>query len=186
VKKFLLIQFILVLFLVCTDEEGPTLIDAVDLVPTDNEISGWVRDGDMEIAQNETELFAIINGEGADYVDHDFVKFVRQFFQGNISANPVNLELRIADMGDTSNAKGVYDAVEYYFNNPISWTAGTEARYELIPGFPIASWRLDFWEDRFFMRIEIYDGTDPALNIAQLFAMNISQAIQATNINPEN
>jgi hypothetical protein len=39
---------------------------------------------------------------------------------------------------------------------------------------------LEFWNDRFYIYIEINDGTQAGLDIAKLFALNIDNAIEDT------
>jgi hypothetical protein len=179
-KKFLLIPILLFLFLTCTDEEGPQITDVVDLVPVDNEISGWVRDGDMDVAENETQLYDLINGEGVVYVDNGFVKSAFQDYQGEVTGNLRSIRLRIFDMGDTTNARAVYHDSRIETGTETPWTetghAGTEARIDETLLF---DYRIDFWEDRFYVEIVIYDEKTPqGLNIAKLFALNVSQAIR--------
>ena len=186
-RKFLLIPILLVLFLACTDEEGPQIIDVVDLVPLTNEISGWTRDGEMDVAENETQLYALINGEGVVYVDNGFVKSAFQDYQGDVAGNLRNLRLRIFDMGDTTNARAVYHDSRIETGAETPWTeaghAGSEARIDETLLF---DYRIDFWENRFYVEVVIYDEKTPqGLNIAKLFALNISEAIRAIHINPE-
>jgi len=52
--------------------------------------------------------------------------------------------------------------------------AGSEARYKM-EGF---SYTLEFWSDRFYVYINIADNTQTGLDIAKLFALNISEAIE--------
>ena len=165
---------LLVCLVTCTETEQK---DAVDLVPADNEISGWTRSGSMDIAENETQLLALINGEGQVFIDNGFVKFVRQRYQGTVSGNQRELELRIVDMNDAENAETVYD--ETGFGSETPWTedghAGTEARIE--EGF-ISDYMIDFWGDRFYIRITLFnEKTEAGLNSAKLFAINVSEAI---------
>ena len=165
---------LLVCLVMCTETEQK---DAVDLVPGDNEISGWTRTGSVDIAENETQLLALINGEGQVFIDNGFVKFVRQRYQGTVSGNQRELELRIIDMNDAENAETVYD--ETGFGSETPWTedghAGTEARIE--EGL-ISDYMIDFWEDRFYARITLFnEKTVAGLNIAKLFAINVSEAI---------
>jgi len=126
VKNYVILG-LLVCLVMCTETEQK---DAVDLVPGDNEISGWTRTGSVDIAENETQLLALINGEGQVFIDNGFVKFVRQRYQGTVSGNQRELELRIIDMNDAENAETVYD--ETGFGSETPWTedghAGTEAR----------------------------------------------------------
>lgn len=180
--KKILIFALMFLFFACPKEETEIEPkDIIDLVPRDNEISGWTRSSAMAIAENETQLYDIINGEGDVYVNNGFVKFVRQYFQGDISGSPVDLQLRIADMADTINAKSIYD--ETATGSEIPWTdnnAGTEARYKLVAGQITSYYLLDFWEEEFYAWISINDETQAGLDIAKLFALNISDAISDT------
>jgi hypothetical protein len=179
-KKSLLIPFLLILFIACTEEEGTQTVEVVDLIPQDNEISGWVRDGDMDVAENETQLYALINGEGVVYVDNGFVKSAFQDYQGEVTGNLRSIRLRIFDMGNTTNASAVYHDSRIENGNETPWNeaghAGTEARYDENLLF---DYRLDFWENRFYVEIVIYgEKTPQGLNITKLFALNVSEAIR--------
>jgi len=177
VKKIILLDLLLIILLACANEEGQT--DVLDLIPADNEISGWVRDGDMDVAENETQLYALIDGEGQVYIDHGFVKSAFQEYQGEVTGNPRSIRLRIFDLGNATNASAVYHDSRIENGNETPWTetghAGTEARYDETLLF---DYRLDFWEDRFYVEIVIFEEKTPqGLNIAKLFALNISEAI---------
>ncbi len=172
---------LLFLFFACPQEEDQIQSkDAVDLVPLDNEIVGWTRDGQMDIAENETQLYGLINGEGQVFIDNGFVKFVRQRFRGDILGTTRQLELRIVDMGDTANAKDVYDEIGTGSETP--WTdsdhAGVEARIDETLLF---DYKIDFWDNHFYVSVTIYEEKSQAgLNIAKLFANNVSEAISTT------
>lgn len=180
--KKLLIFGLALLFCFCAQEDRTETKDVVDLVPTDNEISGWTRSSAMTVAEGETQLLALINGAGQVYIDNGFVKCAFQNYVGTVSGNPiVDLKLQIFDQGDTTNAKNVYDEVAQGTETP--WTeqdhAGTQARYELRTGV-VSYYVLEFWNDRFYIYIEINDGTQAGLDIAKLFALNIDNAIEDT------
>jgi len=172
-----LIPVLLMVLVSCTETDQIVAKDAVDLVPADNEISGWTRSGAMDIAENETQLLDLINGEGQVFVDNDFVKFVQQRYQGELSGNQRELRLWIVDMGDTTTAKDVYD--ETGFGGETPWTeeghAGTEARIDEGSG---ASYRIDFWEDTFYIMLTLDEKTQAGLSVAKLFAINVSEAIR--------
>lgn len=183
--KILLILSLPLLFCLCTEAEETEIEpkDVVELIPVDNEISGWNQSGPLQVAENETQLETYIDGEAQIYVDNGFVKFARQYYQGDISGSTKQLELRIFDMGDTVNAKAVYDDVGTGYETP--WTepghAGTEARIDETLLF---DYKIDFWSDKFYVWITLYEEKTPAgLNIAQLFALNISTAISDTTQN---
>jgi hypothetical protein len=165
--------------LACTESEGPTVSDVVDLVPIDNEISGWVRTGDMDVAENETQLYAFIDGEGVVYVDNGFVKSAFQEYQGEVTGNLRSIRLRIFDLGDTTNARAVYHDSRIETGTETPWTeaghAGIEARIDETLLF---DYRIDFWSSRFYAEIIIHEEKTPqGLNIAKLFALNVSEAM---------
>ncbi len=174
-KRLLAIGLIFLLLFCSKTETTPEPKDAVDLLPIDNEISGWNRSSATKIAENETQLFDLIDGEGQVYIDNGFVKCAFQNYVGELSGTTVDLELRIFDMGDTANAKKVYDVVAVGTETP--WTddfPGVEARIE--EGL-FTAYKIDFWQDKFYVWITIQDKTEPGLSIAKVFAFNISDGI---------
>lgn len=180
--KKILTLVLFFLLIACTTEED-TILDVVDLVPLDGEISGWTRSSPMTVCDNETQLYNIINGEGQVYIDNGFVRSAFQDFLGDVGSAPqVDLTVWIFDQGDTANAKAVYDEVAV--GTEIDWLddghAGVEARYVLESGVITPFYMLDFWDDRFYVWLYINDGTDAGLDVIKLFALNISQTIQGT------
>lgn len=167
----------LALLAVACEPAGPTKKEVVDLVPTDNEISGWNRAGAMSTAENADQLYALIDGEGVPYVDNGFVKCAFQTFSGTVGGNAVDLELRVFDMGDSANARAVYAAVATGTEMP--WTdnpAGDEARVDESLLF---AYRVDCRDREFYVSVSILDKTPAALDIAKLFCLNVAQAIEA-------
>jgi len=185
-RKFIPLLILLSFLFYCTQEEGPTMVDVVDLIPQNDEISGWTRDGAMDIAENETQLWDLINGEGVVYVDNGFVKCAFQDFVGDVLGNQRSVLLRAFDMGDTLNAYAVYHDSRIETGVEVPWTesghAGIEARIESS----VLYHNIEFWEERFHIEITIDDGSPEALNIAKLFALNVSDAINRLTGDPEN
>ncbi|MDD5529794.1 MAG: hypothetical protein PHX21_07165 [bacterium] len=152
------------------DQNTTTSKDVVDIMPTDNEISNWARNGTMSIAENETQLCALIDGAAPTYTDNGFVKCAFQRYKSSDS-----LEVRIYDQTDSTGAKNVYHGAS---GTGTPWTtnpAGTEARIDETLLF---DYRIDFRQDKFFVSITIYAKTQSALDVAKFFAQNISSAIQ--------
>lgn len=178
--KKILVLGLLFLLLACPEEdEQNESKDVVNLVPLDNEISRWSRVGGMHVAENEMQLYDLIDGDGVVYVENGFVKSAFQNYQGEVSGVSRNLELRIFDMGDTTNAKDVYHDSRVESGAETPWTeqghAGIEARIDETLLF---DYNIEFWEDRFYVWITIYEEKTPAgLNVAKLFALNVSGAI---------
>jgi len=167
----------LALLAVACEPTGPTKKEAVDLVPTDNEISGWSRSGAMSTAENADQLLALIDGEGQPYIDNGFAKCAFQTFSGTVGGSSVELELRVFDMADSTNARAVYGAVATGSETP--WTdnpTGDEARLDESLLF---AYRVDFRDREFYVSASILDKTPAALDIAKLFCLNVAQAIEA-------
>ncbi|UCG29441.1 MAG: hypothetical protein JSV53_07930 [candidate division WOR-3 bacterium] len=185
-KKAMPFLLLFSILLFCTQEDGPTIIDVVDLIPQNDEISGWTRDGAMDVAENETQLWDLINGEGVVYVDHGFVKCAFQDFVGDVLGNQRSVLLRAFDMGDSANAYAVYHDSRIETGVEVPWTetghAGIEARIESS----VLYHKIEFWEEKFHIEATINDATPEALNIAKLFAINVSDAIKMTTGDPEN
>lgn len=172
---------LMLFFLSCTDAAGPIIVDVVDLIPRDNEISGWTRNGPMDVAENEGQLWDLINGAGVVFLDNGFVKCAFQEFVGEVLGNPCTVLLRAFDMGDTLNAYEVYHDSRLEIGDEIPWTdtghAGTEARIETAAPFYN---KIEMWHDRFYVDVTITDSSPEALNVAKLFALNVSEAINQT------
>jgi hypothetical protein len=164
--------FLACAFIACAgNDDGPGLADVVDLIPRDNEISGWSRTGDMQVAENETQLWDLIDGEGVVFVDHGFVKCAFQEFSGQVQSSARTVDVRAFDMGDTANARAVYHDSRLETGGEIPWIdpghAGVEARYEILVGYFI----IEFWHDRFYVDITIDDAATEAQNVAKLFVL---------------
>lgn len=161
----------------CNEPAQNQPVDVVTLVPGDNEISGWTRSSAMQVAETGTQLEAIIDGEAVPYVDNHFVKCAFQNYTGNVGGAQVELNLRIFDMGDTTNAKGVYAAVAA--GTEVPWPGdnpGTEARTD--ESFLFA-YRVEFRDAKYYFRADIMDKSPAAQDVAKLFARNVAAAIRA-------
>ena len=152
--------------------------DVVILVPADNEIGGWTRSGAMQTAETPTQLEAIIDGEAIPYENNHFVKCAFQNFSGDIGGSAVELDLRIFDMGDTTNARNVY--AEVAAGTEVPWTGdnpGVEARTD--ESFLFA-YRVEFRDSRYYFRADIMDKSTAAQDVVKLFARNVAAAIRDT------
>ena len=130
----------------------------------------------MQVAETGTQLEAIIDGEAVPYEDNHFAKCAFQNYTGDVGGTQVELNLRVFDMADTTNAKNVYAAVATGVETP--WTgdnAGTEAR---IDESLLFDYRIDLRDSKFYVSIDIADKSDAGLSIAKLFARNVSSAIR--------
>jgi len=158
------------------DETGKAMLTPVDLIPDDNEISGWAGVGAYEEASDYDSLYALIDGAAEVYIDNGFVSAVFQQY-ASCSTEPACItsavHLRIYDQGNEANARKIYDKVATGIGIP--WDgAGTEAR---IDESALASYTIEFWQKNFFIQVVVEEKTDPALNVAKLFASHVSSKI---------
>ncbi len=183
-KKLLLLPLIFMfLFTACPKEEEeepppppPPPKNAIDLLPRDNEISGWTKSEAIKTAETAEQLTALIDGEAVPYINNNFKEAVFQKYSGTIGSNTIPLEVRVFDMRDSINARNVYKDVGTGSETP--WTdnpPGVEAR---INDSFLFSYMVEFREDKFYLRIVIDEKSSTALDITKLFAHNISAAIK--------
>jgi hypothetical protein len=152
--------------------------DVLDVMPADNEISGWTRSQPLRVAENETQLYALIDGAAPPFINNGFVKCAFQTFNGPVSGNGVDLEVQLFDQTDSTKARTLYPLVATGTETP--WTgdhAGVEAR---IDEALFGAYRIDLWQDKFYASITIQDKSTAGLDVAKLFAFNVANAIKDT------
>ena len=78
----------------------------IELLPRDNDISGWMRDWTFVEATNYASLYDLIDGAAQIFIDNGFVSAV---FQNYTDGSGLQLELRIYEMDSEENAQRIYD-----------------------------------------------------------------------------
>jgi hypothetical protein len=144
-----------------------------NLLPADDDIPGWKRSEKLLRASNDEELYKIVNGGAALYIQHGFHSFVGQTYRG---PKGVELEVHIFDQGTPQNALALYE-------NPFAKPGrskeipdlGEKARIDMTPLF---SYGVDFVQRGFFVRVIIQDKKEEALNTALSFAQKILERIR--------
>jgi hypothetical protein len=158
-------------------EEGDkkAFLTPVDLLPDDNDISGWTSVDTYQEANDYDGLYDLINGGAEVFIDEGFVSAAFQTYNycvGGICSAAL-LHLRTYDQGSEENARAVYDKVGTGIGIP--WDeAGAEAR---IDESGLATYMVEFWQQNFFVQVVIEEKTDEALNVAKLFASHASSEI---------
>jgi hypothetical protein len=87
-----------------------TAVTIESLVPADGEVTGWTEDPaagapGVEVAKNNTEVEAKIDGDAQPFIDKAFVAWARQ----NYIKDGFKLELRVWQMKDDATATSLYD-----------------------------------------------------------------------------
>jgi hypothetical protein len=159
-----------------SDDNGAVMLAPADLLPGDDDISGWGGIGAYEEANDYDGLYDIINGGAEVYIDEGFVSAAFQIYENCIGevCSVALVHLRIYDQGNSENARAVYDKVSTGIGIP--WDgAGVEAR---VDESALAAYVVEFWEENFFVQVVIEEKTDESLNIAKLFASHVSSEIR--------
>jgi hypothetical protein len=101
------------LFLQCRISENPaTSSDPADLLPIDNDISGFVRKGNPQIMTDQSSIYATIDGQAELYIDYGFTDGVKQLFSnGNI-----DIDAQLFNQGNEKNAEGLFE--RFYPSSP--------------------------------------------------------------------
>ena len=98
----LLCMAVLIMVSGCGENEGNvnTLLTPADLLPDDNDISGWVTLGAYEEANDDNGLFDIINGGAEIFIDEGFVSAVFQIYRGDMGTVRLNIYEQESELND--------------------------------------------------------------------------------------
>jgi hypothetical protein len=173
---------VLVLFgIVCTPQEHLNPKNPADLVPASNEAIGWSRSGNLDTTSTSARLTILIGATAQTYVAQGFVSFCRQSFNGTILGVGEVIELRVARMGDTTHAQGIYAA--FAATGQVPWTGdnpGTEARVRPDS----TGYAIDFRTGSFYVWLRIDSSTAPVMEAARYFARVVGHKADSTTAVP--
>ena len=145
--------------------------ELLKLVPTDDEIAGWLLDGETYVATDEESLSACINGAAPFYIEHGAVEVVFQDY----AKEDIYLTLEIYRMKDEKKAKQLYADIDS--ENPEKLEkAGTEGRFV---GGLIGAYLVEYWQKSFFIRLTITEKSATSKETILTFAKTVSEKIQA-------
>jgi len=175
--RTLLSAFALLAAIACNPPANPTGHDPRALVPENNEVSGWTRSGSLDTADTVEELTELIGPSAQTYADNGFGAFCVQGFAGTITGGTTTIELRVADMQDTTHARSIYAA--FAASGQVAWTGdnpGTEARVFSDSSACV----IDFWSRTFYVWLRIDTGSVPATEAARYFARVVGHKADST------
>jgi len=171
------------LLLGCSKTDTPSNPDVVsiqDLLPRDNEISNWSRQGGTGaswVATNVSELQLQINGGFELFANHGFVEAAMQRYTGKVGTESnVEIEVQVYDQGSTTQADAVFDDPNNVFTNPIPPSNPPSAKAEIRKD--IFSYTIKFTKAKYYCLITIFSSNDKAQEVLEVFAGNIASRIQ--------
>ena len=162
------------------ENNGGSATQPADLLPQNNEISGWSKgtgSGDYQEAYDQSSLYDIIDGGAEVYISHGFESGVQQIYRGTIASQETPLYLFITDQGDSANCASLLQEPTI---RPPGGTAvdslGDEAIIDRTLPFDLV---LYFRNNRFFVRTTLSKSADAQAseNIALSFAHNVNSKI---------
>jgi hypothetical protein len=147
--------------------------DPADLLPLDNDISGFLRKGNAAVMTDEGSIYAAIDGNAKKYIDYGFIDGVIQKF----SNGSLDIEVWIFNQGSSANAQDVYR----FFYPPSPEVLSSGALQVVVDYSLPVSYSLFYQYHHVFMQINTTEKSDFALNMAKQFYMNIHAKISAGN-----
>ena len=142
----------------------------LDLLPENDDISGWLRDGDPILATDMDSLAMLINGAAPFYLERGVVEAL---FQDYINHDDLFLTLEIYRMPTQEQARQLYADIEADKPEQLE-QIGNEAR--LMSGV-IDAYLLEFWQKTFFIRLTIDEKSAYSKEVIVNFANHVSGQI---------
>ncbi|MGQ9631857.1 MAG: DUF6599 family protein [bacterium] len=145
--------------------------DPLGLLPGDDEVKGWVRDGEPAIATDLKSLTDLIDGAAPQYIDRGAKKVV---FQDYSLKGEMFLTVEIYGMESPQNAQTLYKDI--FLEEPTALKGVGEAAR--LAEKLVGAYVLEFRKGRFFVRVTTTAKTDEAKSAALSFAKIIDGRIK--------
>ena len=160
-------------FFACSKKNttNPEPVTIADLLPKNNEISGWIQSGDSWTATSSGELNTYINGAEPMYTRNGFVEGTMQQYEGSILGVGATVEVSIFDQSTGGNAKNLFDELVVLLVNPIDWIGGVGEEVK-IERLQLAQ-KIVFRKSKYLVTLIISSGLDEALEVLKTFANNV-------------
>jgi hypothetical protein len=144
--------------------DKPTTI--IELLPGDDDISGWSRDGSFSEATNYSALYDLINGGAEKFMDNGFVSAV---FQDYRDESGLRIEIRIYQHSSEEDARSIYEDTSPPATIPWEEIAGSGR----IDNSTLTTYSVEFHYGDLFVQVIVQERSDRALEIDKLFASHV-------------
>ena len=177
-----LILFLLAFALVagCNKSDTPsnsTVATITDLIPKDNEISGWTRASISWVARNKEDLQKEINGGFEIFAKHGFIEGAMQKFAGKVNATPnIECDVEVYNQNSATEADALFDDPEKAFSSPITPANPPSAKAQIQKD--VFSYRMKFTKGKYYVTITIGSADDKTQEIIEVFASNVAAKIK--------
>jgi hypothetical protein len=158
----------------------PNIVSIGDLLPRENEISGWARnsgsDGSWK-ATNASELQEQINGGSEIFTNHGFVEAAMQNFSGTVNTQSgVICEIQVYDQGSETDANAVFDDPNNVYASPLTPSNPPSAKAQIRKD--LFSWTMKFVKGRYYVLVNILTSEDKGQEVLEVFANNVAGKIK--------
>ncbi len=179
----LLAVLLFTIFIGCEKSDSgadPDIVSITDLLPRENEISGWARnagsDGSWK-ATNASELQDKINGGSELFTNHGFVEAAMQNFIGTVNTQSgVLCEIQVYDQGSEIDANAVFDDPNNVFASPITPSNPPSGKAQVRKD--LFSWTMKFVKGRYYVLVNILTSEDKGQEVLEVFANNVAGKIK--------
>lgn len=146
-----------------------TETELLKFIPQDEEVAGWIHDGEAYVATDEASLAGFINGAAPFYIERGAVEVVFQDYANQ----DVYLTVEIYRMKDEESAKHLY--AEITSEDPETLEdVGTEGRF--VSGL-VGAYLIEYWQKYLFIRLTITDKSPESKKAMLNFATIVSEKI---------
>lgn len=146
--------------------------DPTDLLPVNDDISGFKKKGSAAIMTDYQTIMDAIDGAAEKYIDYGFVEGAQQMY----SNGSIDIDIHIMNHGNYQNAKGIYD----YFRPSSPEEISTTVPEIVIEHALLTGYALYYMRDNIFIEIYTFEKTNFALNMAKQFVWNIDKKIASS------
>jgi hypothetical protein len=165
-----IVIFALLLSVSCRiSQNASSASDPADLLPLDNDISGFSKKGSISVMTDQQSIFNAINGEAQRYIDYGFMEGVKQLY----SNGGVDIDVQIFNQGNLANADGLY---QRFFPTAPEIISENNPKV-VIDNSLTTGYQILYTKQNIFLRISTTEKSDFALNMAKQFYWNIDKKI---------
>lgn len=140
------------------------VLSIIDLLPFDDEVSGFKRSGSYNYAKDETALYAQIDGAAPRYLNRGWEESLFQDYQSGSSS----VRIQINDMGSEVNAAEIFS-----FDRPVS---ATDLSDDMVLNEGLSDgYEIKMKMEEHYIELSIDQKTEAAKQLIILFALVISE-----------
>jgi hypothetical protein len=145
-------------------------ITPLDMLPADNEVESWVRNGPPVSVDDDVDLYNMIDGGAPKYIDRGWLRSA----YGAYSMGLEILQVAVHDMGSGQNAEEIFN-----YDLPVSRIEIQADLRAVVDTGLLAAYRSQAFAGQYYVEVTIDDRSDAALVSITAFTQGVLQRIAA-------